>query len=431
MAFLRDPNLFNRIEEDLEELGYVGESVNKQLMYLAASSRKMESPISIIVHSQSASGKSYLIDTVKKLMPPEDVVSLTSLSDQALNYMEDEALWGKFLTLGEAVHSEAVEYQLREMLSCGELSRLVTTKDEKSGGMMSRMVRKKVKVTAVMSTTSERINEENASRCFLISTDESQSQTQAIQRRQRQKYSLEAYRKRESLIPSIIRRHQAAQRLLEPRMIINSFAEHLEFPSSQRRTRRDHERFIDLIAAVCFLRQHQRSAAAFEPYLECDIEDYRIAHQIISQILPGVLTSLPKSAGVLYGQIQELAEKKATAESLSLHEVLFTQREIREGIGASHDVVKRNLRYLVEYEYIETRGGRSGSRYRYRLSSTPPVGAGAFDTLPDPVEMQRRIALKSQSGVEAGPCPDPFSNSLPLNEISPKRGSGAVATSES
>ncbi|VDB01170.1 DNA primase, partial [Olavius algarvensis spirochete endosymbiont] len=232
LALLRDPALFKRIEEDLEELGYVGEGVNKRLMYIAASSRKMESPISIIVHSQSASGKSYLIDTVRRLMPPEDALNLTSLSDQALNYMEDDALVGKFLTLGESVHSESVEYQLREMLSSGELSRLVTTKDEKSGRMVSHMVKKKVRVAMVMSTTMSRINEENASRSFLISADESQSQTEAIHRRQREKYSLRAYRKREEAVPAIIERHQAAQRLIKPRMIVNPFAGLLSFPSS-------------------------------------------------------------------------------------------------------------------------------------------------------------------------------------------------------
>ena len=50
-------------------VGYVGEAVNKILLYLAATSRKMPDPISVIVSSQSASGKSYLIDTVKPSCP--------------------------------------------------------------------------------------------------------------------------------------------------------------------------------------------------------------------------------------------------------------------------------------------------------------------------------------------------------------------------
>jgi len=88
LDLLRDPLLFERIVSDLTSLGYVGEELNKQLLYLCASSRKLDDPISVLILSQSASGKSFLVDSVKKLMPPEDVVAVTSLSDQALNYIE-------------------------------------------------------------------------------------------------------------------------------------------------------------------------------------------------------------------------------------------------------------------------------------------------------------------------------------------------------
>ena len=392
MALLTDPELFERIEEDLEELGFVGESVNKRLMYLAASSRKMESPISLIVMSQSASGKSYLIDTVKKLMPPEDVVSLTSLSDQALNYMDDEALVGKLLTLGEAVHSEAVEYQLREMLSSGELSRLVTLKDEKSGRMVSKMVRKKVKVAMVMSSTSTRINEENASRCFLIGADESQAQTEAIHRRQREKYSLEAYRRKEEKIPPIIATHQAAGRLLAPRKIVNPFADMLTFPSSRMRTRRDHERFIDLIAAVCFLRQYQKqpSAARESEYILCDIADYRIAYDLMNAILPSTLSELPSSALRVYQALKGLIETRSTQFNIPAADMWVTQRELRERSGLSHDLVKKNLRRLVEWEYVKARGSRQGMSYRYALSEQIECPAGSL--LPSPRSIEKRLS---------------------------------------
>ena len=75
----------------MDALGYVGEELNKQLVYIAASSRKLEDPISILILSASASGKSFLVDTVRKLIPPEDVIAVTSLSDQALNYTPTES----------------------------------------------------------------------------------------------------------------------------------------------------------------------------------------------------------------------------------------------------------------------------------------------------------------------------------------------------
>ena len=89
LSLLHDRNLFRRITDDMSKMGYVGEELNKILLYLCASSRKLDDPISVLIISQSASGKSYLVDTVRRLMPPEEVVAVTSLSDQALNYIDD------------------------------------------------------------------------------------------------------------------------------------------------------------------------------------------------------------------------------------------------------------------------------------------------------------------------------------------------------
>ena len=69
MELLQSPDLFDRIASDLAALGYVGEELNKQLLYIAASSRKMADPISVVILSQSASGKSLLVESVRRLMP--------------------------------------------------------------------------------------------------------------------------------------------------------------------------------------------------------------------------------------------------------------------------------------------------------------------------------------------------------------------------
>lgn len=399
LELLRDPDLFDRIEADLSALGYVGEASNKRLMYLAASSRKLQDPISIIVISQSAAGKSYLIDTVKKLIPPEDVLSMTSLSDQALNYLPEEALLHKFMVMGEAVHSDAVDHQMREMLSAQELSRLVTTKDDKTGRMVSRLVRKKAIVSAVMSSATGEINPENASRCFVISTDESEEQTRAIHREQRQKYSLERIQKKAEDLPMIVKAHQAAQRLLKDRMIINPFADHLDFPASLMRSRRDHERFMDLIASVCFLRQYQKEERAdgSHAFIECDLTDYKIAYDIMISILPSTLSNFPKSAQLLYEKLRELIRKKAKEENLSFNEVSLTQREIREKSGLSHDVVKWNLRHLVEYEYVRKSGGlRRGQSGHYRIDKDEDINSLISGGIPSPEELNFKVV---ESGV--------------------------------
>ena len=61
-----------------------------------------------------------LVEKISQLIPDEDVLAVTSLSEQALNYADD--LMHKFLDLSEAVHNEIIDHQIREMLSGKRLS---------------------------------------------------------------------------------------------------------------------------------------------------------------------------------------------------------------------------------------------------------------------------------------------------------------------
>jgi 5S rRNA maturation endonuclease (ribonuclease M5) len=402
MEFLTDPHLFERIVKDTETLGYMGEDLNKQLAYLAASSRKLDDPVSVIVVSQSASGKSMLIDTIRKLMPEEDVVNVSSLSDQALNYFPEGGLLHKFLVMGEAVHSEVVDHQIREMLSAYELSRLVTIKDEKTGNMASKMVKRKTIVSMMMSTTDHNINPENASRCFVINTDESKEQTERIHSAQKEKYSLERYSEKRNEVPLVIKRHRAAQRLLENSVIVNPFGKFLNFPKELMRTRRDNDRFIDLIACVCFLRQFQKEVKRAEAsvageaiaYIECDIEDYRIAWRItVHGVLTSTYSDVPSGPVKLYEELRKLCRETAESEGLKVTEVTFSQREVREKVRwIGSESIKKYLRVLASYEYILREGGvKRGQRSKFRLIADEAMEKIDVSMIPIPEEMERLI----------------------------------------
>jgi hypothetical protein len=394
LSLLRDPQLFERIETDMSSLGYVGEDLNKELVYLAASSRKLDDPISVLILSQSAAGKSYLVETVRRLMPPEEVVAVTSLSDQALNYIDD--LSHKFLILGEAVHGEVVEHQIREMLSGKELSRLVTIKDPETGKMQSRVVRTPVIVSSVMSGTSHNINPENASRYFVVNADESREQTLRIHEQQRQKYSLEHLAAARDSAERIVRTHQAAQRLLMKVSIVNDFAPLLGFPSALMRSRRDHDRFLDLIACVAFVRQYQKrpEKAGNLEYIRCDLEDYAVAYRIMLEgVMSSTVRELPAGAVALYGELRTWVSSEAKRQKLRAEEVSFTQRQVRELTGLGHGWIKIALRQLVEFDYLAlARGGSERSRAYYRFREDAEIRAVDLSMIPTPEAMAARIS---------------------------------------
>ena len=394
LSLLRDPRLFDRIVDDMTALGYVGEDLNKQLVYLAASSRKLDDPISVLILSQSAAGKSYLVETVRRLMPDEDVVAVTSLSDQALNYIDD--LTHKFLILGEAVHGEVVEHQIREMLSGKELSRLVTIKDPETGKMQSRVVRTPVIVSSVLSGTNHAQNPENASRYFVVNADESRVQTERIHEAQRQKYSLERLEAAPGAAQAIVKTHQAAQRLLEKRQIVNDFAPLIGFPTSLMRSRRDHDRFLDLIACVCYLRQYQKKAekAGNLEFIRCDLADYRVAFKImIEGVMSSTVREVPTGAVGLYSELRAWVCSEARRQKLKPEEVSFTQRHVREITGLGHTWIKQSLRQLVDYDYLAiARGGSERSRAYYRLREDAEIKGIDLSMIPTPEAMEERLA---------------------------------------
>jgi len=183
---------------------------------------------------------------------------------------------------------------------------------------------------------------------------------------------------------------------LQNPLIINPFAESLDFPASLMRSRRDHERFIDLIAAVCFLRQFQKEEHQHDGgrYIECDLEDYRIAYRIMMSVLPSTMSSFPKSAQLLYEAVRKILQEKTEDAGLQVHEVSVTQREIREKQGLEHNFVKRNIRVLVEYDYLLQKGGQGrGSRAFYKLSQDAPLCFFDLSRIPSPEEMEKRVKV--------------------------------------
>jgi len=402
MDFLTSPDMFEQITIDMEILGYVGEELNKQLLYIAAASRKLDDPISLLIISSSSAGKSYLVDTVKRLMPEEDVMAVTSLSDQALNYIPDGGLVHKFLVLGEAVHSDIIEHQIRDMLSDHRLSRIVTVKDEKSGKMVADTLTTECIVAMVMSSTRHEVNPENASRCFVINADETPDQTRKIHDLQRNKYTLARYHEKKHAIPRIIKKHKSAQRLLRNILIVNPFGKFLDFPIQLIRTRRDNDRFMDLIACTCFVRQYQKEAkmkidevtGETAQYIECDLVDYEIAYNImVNGVLSSTFAELPESTVRLYEVVREMIHEAADTHKLKPQEVSLTQRDIRGKIKwTSASSIREGLRKLVTLEYLQiVKGGTRGMRNSYKIVIDEPVEKMDFTMIPTPEVIRKRM----------------------------------------
>jgi hypothetical protein len=101
LAYLKAPSLLERIVEDFRACGLIGERSSVLVSYLAAISRKLAKPLSLLIVARTGAGKSSLQDALCSLVPPEEVVRVTRLTGQALFYKDPDSLKNKVLAIAE------------------------------------------------------------------------------------------------------------------------------------------------------------------------------------------------------------------------------------------------------------------------------------------------------------------------------------------
>ena len=116
----------------------------------------------------------------------------------------------------------------------------------------------------------------------------------------------------------------------------------------------------------------------------------------MSAILPSTLGELPSSAARLFEEAKGLIESKARELDVPPSEVWITQRNLREHTGLGHELVKKNLRILVDWEYLRTRGSARGVTKRYGLNSA--MNQGTVERLPSPQIIEKKVGTPGPSG---------------------------------
>ena len=191
MELLRDPRLLERVLEDFERCGAVGEETNKKVSYLAAVSRLLAKPLAIVVQSSSSAGKSSLMEAVLDFMPEEQRESYTAMTGQALFYMGQKNLKHKILAIAEQQGAEAASYPLKLLQSEGKLNIASTGKDPVSGKHVTHEYTVEGPVMIFLTTTAHEVDEELMNRCLVLTVNEDREQTRAIHRKQREAQTLE------------------------------------------------------------------------------------------------------------------------------------------------------------------------------------------------------------------------------------------------
>ena len=372
LALLKDPQLIERIVQDVERVGLVGEPANALVAYLACVSRKLSHPLAVLIQSTSAAGKSTLMDTLLSLVPEEDRVQYSAMTGQSLFYLGEQDLKHKILAIAEEEGVRQAAYALKVLQSQGELTIASTGKDPATGMLVTQQYRVEGPVMLCLTTTAIDVDEELVNRCLVLTINESREQTRRIQERQRRARTLEGL-VATSEAQSVRELHQNAQRLLRPLSVVNPYAEQLTFLDDRTRTRRDHAKYLTLIEAIALVHQHQRAvrttSAGGKPieYIEVTLADIELANRLAHDVLGRSLDELPPQTRRVLGLIESFVAEIAAREAMKPGDVRFTRRQLRERCGMSDAAVRVHLERLLALEYVRAAVGRNGLKFEYEL----------------------------------------------------------------
>jgi hypothetical protein len=285
MEFLTAPDLMERTNELIGQSGILGEEINRLIMYVIFTSRKRSQPLHVVSLGASGTGKTHLQERVAELIPEEDKIEITTLSENAFYYFERRALAHKLILIEDLDGAENSMYALRELQSKKRISKTIAQKNSKGETRTTHLV-VEGPVSVSGCTTKEQIYEDNANRSFLLYLDESDIQDQRVMEYQRLLSAGKVSQATEHNAQMLLKN---CQRLLEPIKIVNPFAELLHIPVEVLKPRRTNNHYLQFIEAVTFYHQFQRiqktDETTGEIYIETTLADVEEANRLLKHIL--------------------------------------------------------------------------------------------------------------------------------------------------
>jgi energy-coupling factor transporter ATP-binding protein EcfA2 len=340
-----NPQLLEVVYEDLQWLGLEGEYETALTVWLIGVSRVLETPMAAVVVGPSSTGKSYILNTVAKLFPPESVLKVSDATANSWYYLTPGSLRHRFVIMGERAQAETPEAvdarkAWRELLADGELTKIVA---ENIGyGVRTRRIHQPGPVSYVESTTRARIFDEDQTRMLVLQTDESETQTRRVVIRLfRDAIEPPSQEK----LASIIAKHWAYQRMLgQCRVIIpEPLGVKLAgaMPHARPECRRLVRQVIAMMKASAVAHQFQRQRR--DDCIIASKADYEIAYRLLATPAAVQLGKQPHQS---FRRVFEILRQKfGNAE--------FDTAKACETAGVNKRWAQQALRWLAENGLVE------------------------------------------------------------------------------
>jgi DNA primase len=358
IKYLSSPKLMERTNTDIGKTGMIGEENNRLLMYLVFTSRLREHPLHIISLGASGTGKTYLQEKISELIPEQDKLEITILSENAFYYFDRKELKNKLVLIEDMDGAENVLYPLRELQSKKRISKTIPLKDSK-GNLKTITLQVEGPICLAGTTTREKLYEDNANRSLLIYLDGSKQHKEHIMDYQRRLSAGKINSKAENELKEFFKDMQT---VLKPIKVRNPYAEMLKLPEYVFKPLRTNAHYLAVIETITFYHQYQRDIKTDpntgEKYIETTLEDIEWANKLLKDVLLAKSDELPRAVREFFEALKSWTN---TAKKSS-----FYAKEVRETFRMHPSKVKRYLIELLRFGFIKVVGGnryKSGLEY--------------------------------------------------------------------
>lgn len=352
---------------DLAACGLVGEDRAAKLVYLAAVSRLLPRPVSVVLKGPSSGGKSYTVETVLGFFPDHAYHALTGGSDRSLAYSK-EPLRHRMLVIYEAagVTGDLPSYFLRSLLSEGRLR--YETVESTAEGIKSKLIEREGPTGVILTTTAVNLHPENETRMLSIPVTDTQEQTRQVLRALTAEDDVDG--------PDLFRWWQLQEWLEsgEREVTIPYRGQLAELvPPVAVRLRRDFSTLLTLIRAHALLHRATR---------ETDHRDRVVATADDYAVVRGLLLELV-SEGVGSTVRPETRDTVEAVRTLkATHQNGVPQRAIVGHLGdVDKSAVSRRVRVALDAGYLVNLEERRGRPHRLDLGEPMPDD---LEILPSP-----------------------------------------------
>ncbi|MEG2335834.1 CHC2 zinc finger domain-containing protein [Chryseobacterium sp.] len=350
-AFLSDKNLLQNLNQLIEQAGIIGEENSRLLLFLITISYLNKSPLHGIVQGSSGSGKTHIISRIADMMPQEDVLRFTRITESSLYNWGEFDLFQKIIIIEDldGLKEDAL-YALREFISNQVLRSSVTIKDKKGNNKSSHKI-VKGQFSSLSATTKGELYEDNMNRSFIVAVNESEEQTEKIISYQNRRNAGEIDKNGEEKAVGFI---QKIIRNLKHYEVINPYATQIQLPSNVKNKRRLNEMFQSIIKQITIVYQYQREIK--NDFLITEIEDIENAVGILFE-------SIILKIDELDGSLRQFFEKLKKA----FKEDQFSRFDAMEITGFKKTQLQFYLNELVRLEYLK-QIGFANKGFKYKIS---------------------------------------------------------------